>query len=326
MASARMGQVYHHQVSLAKHPLLLQAQLTAHRLKEQLGDERTLVVTSPSLRCVQTASIVAMILQADLFVEPGLADWPMDSEMQVPKELRTLSFAPLWERPETWEMAVERYQITCEGLERVSSMEKHLVLCSHQAALEAIRPDGWTQGHCALCDLSMPKHDCSAWRDRFVFVATKGLGRTSGRQMFLSPKCASVTTRLCSAPGMDGMDVVGSFGNVVALQLDQAPLVLVRSKRERHLLLFLHDEQGHLLHLASGLVVSLCGTQLILSSDGVGWQDEEGELLSEGHRVVQRADNTLHLGHTDLDTMELDLELVPLSGGFGSKALEALSA
>ena len=64
---------------------------------------------------------------------------PLSPASEVPKELRTLSFAPLWERPvtqevgktltrilvsfiaykwsceETWEMAVERYQITCEG-------------------------------------------------------------------------------------------------------------------------------------------------------------------------------------------------------------------
>ena len=150
---------------------------------------------------------------------------PLGPASEVPKELRTLSFAPLWERPvtqevgktltrillsfiackwsceETWEMAVERYQITCEGahlhftlqfklhssfsswhvkpfrnhlkywaflaflghpcvvtgLERVSSMEKHLVLCSHQAALEAIRPDGWTQGHCATGTFAVEK-------------------------------------------------------------------------------------------------------------------------------------------------------------------------
>lgn len=148
---------------------------------------------------------------------------PLSPASEVPKELRTLSFAPLWERPvtqevgktltrillsfvaykwsceETWEMAVERYQITCEGahtcillfsssyivlsvldmwspfeilgflgiflghpcvvtgLERVSSMEKHLVLCSHQAALEAIRPDGWTQGHCATGTFAVEK-------------------------------------------------------------------------------------------------------------------------------------------------------------------------
>lgn len=163
---------------------------------------------------------------------------PLSPASEVPKELRTLPFAPLWERPvtqevgktltrillsfvackwsceETWEMAVERYQITCEGahlhftlqfklhgsfgswhvkpiwniglswhswatlvtgLERVSSMEKHLVLCSHQAALEAIRPDGWTQGHCATGTFAVEKdgwveHVIEIWRNKLMVL------------------------------------------------------------------------------------------------------------------------------------------------------------
>ena len=109
------------------------------------------------------------------------------------------------------------------------------------------------------------------------------------------------------------------FNNVFELNLSEldvkyvpsffweAPLVLVRSKRERHLLLFLHDEsprlrteiwwigedllqfifsqhdfglnllcslrQGHLLHLASGLVVSLLGSEkkTMPCSDPLHW-------------------------------------------------------
>lgn len=52
---------------------------------------------------------------------------------------------PIWNIGLSW----HSWATLVSGLERVSSMEKHLVLCSHQAALEAIRPDGWTQGHCA---------------------------------------------------------------------------------------------------------------------------------------------------------------------------------
>ncbi|CAJ1434303.1 unnamed protein product [Effrenium voratum] len=77
------------------HAGLWQARLTAERLKE-LAIERPAVLTSPALRCVQTARVLCRALQALLIVEPKLSDWTEVSE-------------------ETWEMAQVRYEATLAG-------------------------------------------------------------------------------------------------------------------------------------------------------------------------------------------------------------------
>ncbi|CAJ1394139.1 unnamed protein product [Effrenium voratum] len=217
------------------HAGLWQARLTAERLKE-LAIERPAVLTSPALRCVQTARVLCRALQALLIVEPKLSDWTEVSE-------------------ETWEMAQVRYEATLAGL---SIDADAIVLCTHQAALEALRPAQWTQNLCALTELSSPLlHDCSAWRDRFLFVALRD-GKAA--RQFLIPETRGAA-RLC--PCEEGAD----FGSVVAMELDEAALTLTKSKRERHLMLFLHDAQGQLLHLGSGLVISRGPENLVLSKD-----------------------------------------------------------
>ncbi|CAK9085276.1 unnamed protein product [Durusdinium trenchii] len=268
-----------------------QARLTALRLKELLGEEtRIMVVTSPARRCVQTAWLVARVLEgAERYVEPGLADWTEEVNIDrggTPCYWPTLSSGPVWDRPpaeETWDMAVERYQVTCEGLiVRAQLHSVCLLLCSHQAALEALRPCGWTQGHCALTELGVSRadglqHDCLAWRERFAFVAARG------EKLFLSPQCSHVTAR--------PFQMDPDLGDIMASShsLRQAPLTLVKSRRARHLLLFLHDAQGHLLHLASGLLLSLKDEQLVLSSrPGIYWHlNHSGELVAnDGHPLV----------------------------------------
>ncbi|CAK9046200.1 Transcription factor tau 55 kDa subunit [Durusdinium trenchii] len=242
-----------------------QARLTALRLKELLGEEtRIMVVTSPARRCVQTAWLVARVLEgAERYVEPGLADWTEEVNIDrggTPCYWPTLSSGPVWDRPpaeerrETWDMAVERYQVTCEGGEAQIALTE----------LGVSRADGL-------------QHDCLAWRERFAFVAARG------EKLFLSPQCSHVTAR--------PFQMDPDLGDIMASShsLRQAPLTLVKSRRARHLLLFLHDAQGHLLHLASGLLLSLKDEQLVLSSrPGIYWHlNHSGELVAnDGHPLV----------------------------------------
>eukprot|EP00439_Symbiodinium_sp_Y106_P073767 s1594_g13.t7 len=239
---------------------LFQARCTAAALKTLIGPLSVAVVSSPARRCLQTARPIAEALQAALYVEPGLADWSQTSrpvQATLP-ELGLEVLGPVLAEPpeeETWEMAVRRYGETYAGL--VSSVSavpvtalpatETLVLCSHQAALEALAPASWTQGHCAVTELSgIPPvpgsllHDCSAWRLRFVFVASR------------EPQPRYWRANLGTAATTRPLESHGDFWSVAAAD---AHLTLTSSKRERPLLLFL-DVTGELIHLSGGLAVS----------------------------------------------------------------------
>ena len=128
-----------------------QAAATAEGLKGQRVD---IVYTSPFLRCVQTAQVIADALGVPLRIEPGLCEWlnadwygegstPMDAAMgdSVLKGLvghrLDMSYVPLWDTPdrstssmpanyrrvsfpETSEVAVERYESTLVHLREAS--------------------------------------------------------------------------------------------------------------------------------------------------------------------------------------------------------------
>ncbi|CAE8609697.1 unnamed protein product [Polarella glacialis] len=145
-----------------------------------------------------------------------------------------------------------------------------IVICTHQAALEALLPSGWSQGHCAICDFDAfcgleilpwddddskpgpPKnwgvprllHDCSAWRDKFCIVAS-----CDPRARFWCPAVdAAASPASAQAEG---------FWDAVAVAVPEGSHIgLVRSKRDRHMLLFFLDQQGWLWHCASSMVVS----------------------------------------------------------------------
>ncbi|CAK9048382.1 Transcription factor tau 55 kDa subunit [Durusdinium trenchii] len=249
MASVRMGQAFLHQAPGSGDVESRRVWQTRPSQVLESG-RRIMVVTSPARRCVQTG--------AERYVEPGLADWTEEVNIDrggTPCYWPTLSSGPVWDRPpaeETWDMAVERYQVTCEGGEAQIALTE----------LGVSRADGL-------------QHDCLAWRERFAFVAARG------EKLFLSPQCSHVTAR--------PFQMDPDLGDIMVLQLDEAPLTLVKSRRARHLLLFLHDAQGHLLHLASGLLLSLKDEQLVLSSrPGIYWHlNHSGELVAnDGHPLV----------------------------------------
>ena len=138
-----------------------QAAATAAALQEERIDA---VYTSPFLRCVQTAAVIAVALDAPLRIEPGLCEWlneewfgdahnPMDEEMQtrvlkqasLPGGARfDVSYRPIWDSasrsaatakayrqvafPETSENAVVRYEST---LEQLRERAPYSVLVTH---------------------------------------------------------------------------------------------------------------------------------------------------------------------------------------------------
>ncbi|CAE7700150.1 TFC7 [Symbiodinium microadriaticum] len=287
------------------------------------------VISSPARRCLQTARPIAEALQAALYVEPGLADW---SETRLPVQvplpelgLEVRHLGPVWAEPleeETWEMAVRRYRETYAGLVSISDPAvPALVLCSHQAALEALAPASWTQGHCAVTELSgIPPvpgsllHDCSAWRLRFVFVASR------------EPRPRYWRAKLGTPTRTRPLESHGDFWTVAAADVE-AHLTVTSSKRERPLLLFFLAVTGELIHLSCGLAVSaneageltLAGAQRLRWSSGPG-----GELLNEKgvHLAVRNGEMpTLWMkeGSSD-DSMAFDL--LPLGkAGLGLGAL-----
>ncbi|CAE7299628.1 TFC7 [Symbiodinium sp. CCMP2456] len=311
---------------------LFQARCTAAALKTLMGPLSAAVVSSPARRCLQTAKPIAEALQASLYVEPGLADW---SETRLPVQvtlpelgLEVRHLGPVWAEPleeETWEVAVRRYRETYAGLASISSDSavSGLVLCSHQAALEALAPASWTQGHCAVTELSgIPPvpgsllHDCSAWRRRFVFVASR------------EPRPRYWRAKLGTPTRARPLEPHGDFWTVAAADVE-AHLTVTSSKRERPLLLFFLDVTGELIHLACGLAVSaneageltLAGAQRLRWSSGPG-----GELLNDKgvHLAVRNgAMPTLWMkeGSSD-DCMAFDLVPLGKAGlGLGPGAL-----
>ncbi|CAE7317885.1 glpF6 [Symbiodinium pilosum] len=294
----------------------LQAKCTAALLKSMIGPLRTAVVSSPARRCLQTARPIADALQAELCVEPGLADWGGLFEAP-PLELGMLGFGPVWAKSleeETWEMAAQRYLETYRGLATNSAALDALVLCSHPAALEALVPAAWTQGHCAITELSgltptpgEQLHDTSAWRQRFMYVVSR-----EPRKRYWRAKGTPTSTRLFPWPA--------DFWSVAVANMNEAGLTLTTSKRDRPSLLFFLDMTGKLVHLLSGLTVSADeNAELTLGAADVAlcWKlGSQGELLNEkGAHVSVHACEVPSLRLQEKagrETMAFDL--VPLGG------------
>ncbi|CAE7467949.1 TFC7 [Symbiodinium sp. CCMP2592] len=301
---------------------LFQARCTAAALKTLIGPLSVAVVSSPARRCLQTARPIAEALQAALYVEPGLADWsqtsrPVPVQATLP-ELGLEVLGPVSAEPpgeETWEMAVRRYRETYAGL--VSSVSavpatETLVLCSHQAALEALAPASWTQGHCAVTELSgIPPvpgsllHDSSAWRLRFVFVASR------------EPRPRYWRANLGTAATTRPLESHADFWSVAAADVE-AHLTLSSSKRERPLLLFFLDVTGELIHLSGGLAVSASEAgelTLAKAAQRLRWSTGPGgELLNEKglHVAVRNGEMpTLWLTEGSSDD-SVAFDLVPL--------------
>jgi len=273
----------------------LQAALTASSIFEKVDiGEVSAVYSSPARRCIQTARPIAAALGARCCVEPGLSDWtesggcaPESALEQVdPAVLHFVdrTHEPIYRFPavsadvlETWAGACQRYRTTAEGLAHLSNSRGAVVLCTHQAALEALLPCGWEQGHCAVADVDIDigadldgsfddvvrntriideggervagcwnaprlRCDCSAWRDCFYFISSR-----ETRPQLWRPSSALAAAR----PQL--------FWDSVALvpESGSSEITLTRSRKDRGLILFHLDDTGVLWHCASGTNVSL---------------------------------------------------------------------
>eukprot|EP00933_Yihiella_yeosuensis_P065858 TRINITY_DN69867_c0_g1_i1.p1 TRINITY_DN69867_c0_g1~~TRINITY_DN69867_c0_g1_i1.p1 ORF type:complete len:232 (+),score=39.50 TRINITY_DN69867_c0_g1_i1:29-724(+) len=166
-------------------------------------------------------------------------------------------------------------------------------------------------------------HDCSAWRNRFAFVSSREA----------KPRLWCLAGSRFEAKAADG------FWDQVGIDHTSDPgLTLVRTKKQRHLLLYLLNDDGQLIHLASGMVVSTLNcldlaeadsdeNPLVLvtpdSRDTLRWfinQDGELQLAcdsKEDHRHHHHALSVSKSGRMLLgrkDESSLGFELQTLSG------------
>jgi len=163
---------------------------------QQLGDRVDYVYTSPFLRCVQTAALIAKSIGVPLRVEPGLCEWlngdwyeandnPMDAGMRTSKLKHVAdglgvridaSYQPLWDTagrcgqpqhgsqqhrevhfPESSEQAIARYN---SSLLHVRDATPHAVLVTHGYGV-------WTLSEwCVGREITEDCGYCSATRTR----------------------------------------------------------------------------------------------------------------------------------------------------------------